>query len=76
VLNGSVSMDGCAALNEQNRQRQTYIRGKEALRMLIFPPRHMHMRLVSALSAARGVCVLLFCQKTEELHTPAHPCKC
>jgi hypothetical protein len=25
--------------------------------MLIFPPRHMHMRLVSALSAARGVCV-------------------
>jgi hypothetical protein len=22
------------------------------------------------------VCVLLFCQKTEELHTPAHPCKC
>jgi hypothetical protein len=43
--------------------------------MLIFPPQHMHMRLVSALSAARGVCVLS-CQKTEEFHTPVHPGKC
>lgn len=43
--------------------------------MLNFPPRHMHMRLVSALSAARGVCVL-FCLLAEEFHIPAHPGKC
>jgi hypothetical protein len=58
----------CAASNRQTAGQNRQMDGKSVAAahihkrirgaaMLIFPPRHMHMRLVSALSAARGVCV-------------------